>query len=189
VLVLRYRFSSIQQPVLPAEEKVQIETPAMILPSTHKQPEMIAEPVVTDDVETRKHMLEPEEQARVWDQLEDVMRSGKIFKDSSLNLDKLAGLSGLNKYHISETLNTFAQKSFYQYINEYRIGFATDQMKYLTEKGIPVNILSLAYDAGFNAKSSFNRYFKDITGQTPSEYLKSIGRPFQVSGYVNGALG
>jgi AraC-like DNA-binding protein len=34
------------------------------------------------------------------------------------------------------------------------------------------NILSLAYDAGFNSKSSFNQYFKKTTGYTPTEYLK-----------------
>ena len=33
-------------------------------------------------------------------------------------------------------------------------------------------ILSLANDAGFNSKSSFNNIFRKITGLTPSEYRK-----------------
>jgi len=35
-------------------------------------------------------------------------------------------------------------------------------------------LLALAYDCGFNSKSSFNRYFNKYTGQTPSEFVKSI---------------
>lgn len=116
------------------------------------------------------------------------MKTAKVFKDGTLSLDKLVTLTGINKYHISETLNDYIGKSFYQYINEYRVEFAIAQMKYLTEKEVPVNILVLAYDAGFNAKSSFNRYFKEITGQTPSEYLKAIQNTSRYD-ILNSALG
>ena len=37
-----------------------------------------------------------------------------------------------------------------------------------------INFLSFAYEAGFKSKSSFNRYFKDIIGKTPSEYYKNL---------------
>jgi AraC-like DNA-binding protein len=37
---------------------------------------------------------------------------------------------------------------------------------------LQVNILSLAFDCGFNSRSSFNSYFKKITGHTPSAYRK-----------------
>jgi AraC-like DNA-binding protein len=31
------------------------------------------------------------------------------------------------------------------------------------------DLLTLAFDAGFNSKASFNRAFKAVTGKTPSE--------------------
>ena len=130
--------------------------------------------LIKDISSQRRSPLPKEKQREIWEMLESQVKNHKIFADSELSLDKLALATGINKYHISETLNTYAHKSFYQYINEYRIQYAISQMQLLHRKEIPVNVLSLAYDAGFRAKSSFNRYFKEITGFTPTEHLKSL---------------
>jgi AraC-like DNA-binding protein len=63
-------------------------------------------------------------------------------------------------------------KNFYNLVNDYRVEevkrrLEDPQYKHLT-------ILAIAYDSGFNAKSSFNTIFKEKTGSTPSEYLKSV---------------
>ena len=34
-----------------------------------------------------------------------------------------------------------------------------------------LKLISLAYDAGFNSKASFNRIFKQMTNMTPSQYF------------------
>jgi AraC-like DNA-binding protein len=36
-----------------------------------------------------------------------------------------------------------------------------------------VTILEAMYQSGFNSKSSFNKEFKKLTGQTPSDFKKS----------------
>jgi AraC-like DNA-binding protein len=36
-----------------------------------------------------------------------------------------------------------------------------------------LTIMSIAYDAGFNSKATFNRSFKKITGKNPKEFIKS----------------
>jgi len=33
-------------------------------------------------------------------------------------------------------------------------------------------ILALAYEAGFNSKSTFNRIFKSTIGMSPNQYIK-----------------
>ena len=38
---------------------------------------------------------------------------------------------------------------------------------------IKQTIISLAYEAGFNSKSTFNKAFKTVTSQTPSAYIKN----------------
>ncbi|MEJ2881094.1 helix-turn-helix domain-containing protein [Pedobacter sp. GR22-6] len=123
---------------------------------------------------SKKAPLSPERQQEIWNSLEHHLQEYKTFTDSELSLDKLALATGINKYHISETLNSFGQCSFYQYINEHRIQYAIKRMQRLHQDETPVNVLSLAYDAGFKAKSSFNKYFKEITGFTPTEHLRSL---------------
>lgn len=126
---------------------------------------------------SRKTVLSGEKQKEIWESLEAQMRRDLFFTDCDLNLDKLASLTRINKYHLSETLNSFAGKPFYQYVNEYRIAYALKEMEIISGQSEEFNFLSLAYKSGFKAKSSFNRYFKEITGFTPSEHLKILRQP------------
>lgn len=189
VMIIRYKYVAVNTPAQVQPEAV-IQVPEIIRDTVmedQSQPVMAqAEEEGAAEVTVRKTVLSEEGQRQVWQALEERLKAGKLFADSELNLDKLAQLTGINKYHISETLNSYAHKTFYQYINEYRIDFALGQMRLLQEKAIPVNVLSLAYDAGFKAKSSFNRYFKEITGLTPTEYLKSL---HQINSMVGKSIG
>ncbi len=131
--------------------------------------------VMHADVQTaRKLQLTDEEHRSIFERLEQSMMHTELFTDADLTLDKLAGAIGISRYHLSETLNNYANKSFYHYVNEYRVRRITEQMQRLSNNISAVNMLSLAYDNGFKAKSSFNQYFKKITGNTPTEYLKSL---------------
>jgi len=134
----------------------------------------LAEQAVETIAIARKTQLSTAEQEKIWEQLETCLQNRKIFTDPDLSLEKLAHTLSVSKHHLSETLNSYAGKSFYQYVNEWRIRYVLDQMKLLHGKGLPVNILTLAYNCGFKAKSSFNQYFKKITGVTPTEYYKSF---------------
>lgn len=133
----------------------------------------LPEPVVAGGPERKSH-LPAAQQEVLFAQLESFLKSSRRYLDAELTLDRLAQESGINRHQLSEVLNHFAGKSFYQYINEYRVQEVQQKMLYFQERGLPVNVLSLAYDCGFKAKSSFNQYFKKISGQTPTEYLRSL---------------
>lgn len=122
----------------------------------------------------RRTQLTTIEHREIMDKLEQHLQRTRIFTDADLNMDKLAGSVGISKYHLSEALNSYASKSFYQFINEMRIERAIQQMQFMSSKALPVNVLTLAFDCGFKAKSSFNQYFKKITGLTPTAYLRSV---------------
>lgn len=96
----------------------------------------------------------------------------KLFEESDLTLVELANLLSVHPNHLSQVINEKEGKNFYDYINSLRI----EEFKRLIS--LPENkqftILSLAYECGFNSKSSFNRYFKKVTNLSPSEYIQNL---------------
>ena len=51
-----------------------------------------------------------------------------------------------------------------------------EEIKKMMAKGLhrQQTLLGIAYDAGFNSKTSFNRVFKKSTGKSPKEYLDEL---------------
>ncbi len=121
----------------------------------------------------------------LWHRMDLSVRQKQLFRDCDLNLDQLAVKTGINKYQISEMLNGYRRKPFYRYINEYRIEYFKDLVKMAIKKNENINFLSFAYEAGFKSKSSFNRYFKEITGKTPSQFYKNIINQASIELIVN----
>ncbi len=107
--------------------------------------------------------------------VEKLMEQDKVYTDSELTLDRLASMINVSRHHLSESINQYLGKTFYQYINEYRIRKVVEMMDEYKEKRVSPNILSLAFEAGFHSKSSFNQYFKKVMDCTPSAYLKKAG--------------
>lgn len=103
--------------------------------------------------------------------LKKLMREEKVYTDAELSLSQLAAKMEIHPNYLSQIINSKEQKTFYDLINTYRVE------EFIRLSRLPNNqqftLLSLAYEAGFNSKSSFNRYFKKITGQTPSQYVKT----------------
>jgi AraC-like DNA-binding protein len=55
-------------------------------------------------------------------------------------------------------------------VNTYRVEEVKKRLASLQDKD--KTILNIAFDAGFNTKTSFNRVFKKFTRMTPSQYRK-----------------
>lgn len=122
----------------------------------------------------RPSLLSPEKQKAVYMRVEEIVREKKLFLDEDFNLDKLAAATAIQRQYISEALNQYAQKSFYQFINGYRIAAVIAKMEQLKHQAIPINLTVLAFDCGFKSKAPFNQYFKKHTGFTPSEYMQQL---------------
>jgi AraC-like DNA-binding protein len=116
-----------------------------------------------------------EEMANVIHQrLTQLMEIEKLFTEPELSLSMLAGKIKVHPNYLSQVINEKEGKTFFEYINMLRVEEFKRLMALPESKQF--TIMSLAYDCGFNAKSSFNKNFKKVTGQSPSEYLVAIGR-------------
>ena len=104
-------------------------------------------------------------------QLSLIMANEKLYRESELSLSDLAARLNTQPNYLSQVINEREGKNFYDYVNTLRIeefkriAASPDSKKY--------TLLALAGQCGFNSKSSFNRYFKKVTGQSPSEFVLS----------------
>jgi AraC-like DNA-binding protein len=102
---------------------------------------------------------------------EEIIES-KPYLNKDLTLFSLSYQLHIQPNHLSQVINMFEGKNFFDFINYYRVN---EVKLHLTQNSKSnFSLLGIAYDCGFNSKSSFNRAFKKFTGQTPSEYNKSI---------------
>ena len=101
-----------------------------------------------------------------------LMLSEKPYLDNELSLPQLAYEMGISLHDLSYLLNEGFGKNFFQFINTYRIAEAKELM--LSEKHKHLNILGIAYSAGFNSKTTFNTTFKKETGLSPSQFMQQF---------------
>jgi AraC-like DNA-binding protein len=70
---------------------------------------------------------------------------------------------------LSKIINQGFEMNFNDLINYYRVEDVKLQLQ--NTANAHLTIMSLAYDAGFNSKATFNRAFKKVTGKSPKEYM------------------
>jgi AraC-like DNA-binding protein len=142
-----------------------------IYPVEEKQrKELISIDEISETEEIKRKLISDEDLSRIKAQLEELMTNQKPYLDSELNLIKLSEQLSVSTHHLSYVINTGFQKNFFQYINEYRIDYAKKLLK--DNSNNKLSILGIAYESGFNSKTSFNTTFKKFTDQTPSEFKK-----------------
>ena len=117
--------------------------------------------------------LTDREAERLKDALTAVMDKERPWQDSGLTLAELAARLSTTPHKLSEVLNSQIRQTFYDFVNGYRIREV--QRRIAAGEAQQVTILSLALDAGFASKSTFNLVFKKHTSQTPSEYRQAAG--------------
>jgi AraC-like DNA-binding protein len=108
---------------------------------------------------------------RLNDQLVSYIEKEKPYMNPELSLPAVAVSLEASRNQLSEVINKVHNKNFYEFINAYRVEEVKNLMA--DPKNKHFKLISLAYDAGFNSKATFNRIFKQMTGMTPSEYLSS----------------
>lgn len=117
-----------------------------------------------------KSTLSSEKQAEIHSRLTKAMENQKLFLDPELTIGQLAEALDVHPHHLSQVINTMESKTFYDFVNTWRI----NEFKRLAAQ--PENqkytLLALAYECGFNSKTAFYRNFKSLTGQSPTQYLK-----------------
>ena len=119
-----------------------------------------------------KSGLKKDASEELYRKLTHFMAEEKPYTKNDLLINELASEFAVHPNYLSQVINEKEGKNFYEFVNHYRV----EEFKRLIAipKNQQLTLLSLAFECGFNSKSSFNRYFKKSTGQTPSQYFSLI---------------
>lgn len=101
----------------------------------------------------------------------NAMEQDKLYTDPKLSIHKVSEKLNIPRQYISEVLNLHLNKSFLDFVNEYRIEAFIEKLQ--NDQYAHFTLLGIANEVGFNSKSTFNATFKKIKGLTPSEYKNS----------------
>lgn len=100
--------------------------------------------------------------------LEQAVREGGWYLESRLSIKDVAARMATNETYISRTVNKGLGTTFNRFVNQLRVTHAQELLREDRQ-----SLLELAATAGFNSKATFNRVFREIAGQTPSQFKKS----------------
>ncbi len=121
------------------------------------------------------------DQATLGQRWRDAIVDAQRWRDPDLNLAGLAQQLGTNTTALSRAFNEGLGMNFNEVLNRIRVDAVVAALQH-DDGGR--SVLDIALAEGFSSKASFNRVFKQYTGETPSDYrrrLQSGGLPLQVS--------
>ena len=104
--------------------------------------------------------------------LDQIMLSQQAYLRPDLTLPKLAEAVDCSVNHLSQVINAGFGMSFFDYLNQYRIGHARKLLARIGDRNNA--ILNIAFSVGFNSNSAFYAAFKKCVGQTPAQYRRAL---------------
>jgi AraC-like DNA-binding protein len=113
-----------------------------------------------------KSRLDPAVRARIVRKLDRVFQVERAHQESSLSLHSLSARLKENEHYVSQVINQDLGTTFHELVNHHRIEHA----RRLIAEDPARNVLEVALEVGFNAKSTFNSAFRRHSGLTPREF-------------------
>lgn len=111
-----------------------------------------------------------EEKLNLWmEQLNELMQVRQLYLNARLTLSDIADEMELTSKQISQIVNIGYEMNFNDFVNHHRTMALLEKLA--LEEHHEKTLLALAYECGFNSKSTFNRAFKKQIGLTPKAFL------------------
>ncbi|WP_299668153.1 AraC family transcriptional regulator [uncultured Polaribacter sp.] len=102
----------------------------------------------------------------------DFMNKYEPYLNKELKLQDLASFIGWSRSTLSYVINKGFDKNFYDFVNEYRLNFATQEINNAAYKKYSLDYI--AAESGFKNYVSFYRIFRRYKGTSPKTFIKEI---------------
>lgn len=100
--------------------------------------------------------------------IEQLMRDARPWSDPDFDVGAMARMLGTYPSAVSRALSRAGNTAFYDYVNEHRVREAQRLLTDPSESRFKVD--ALGRQAGFRARSTFFKLFREHTGVSPAEY-------------------
>ena len=122
--------------------------------------------------------LEKTQALKIITALNDFLKKENYFTNSDIRIGTIAKALDISTQHLSQSINQELGYSFREHLNGMRIEYAKSLID--KEKDKRVSLKEIAFDSGFNNKTSFANAFKKKDNMSPSQYLEWVrGNPSQ----------
>jgi AraC-like DNA-binding protein len=111
---------------------------------------------------------EPDQHAHAG-RIEDVIGYICSHLDEELTLDHLSRIARCSKFHFHRLFSAYTGFGVVQFVRLTRLERAAYELAFAPAR----SVTQIALSAGFGAPESFSRAFKELRGQTPSEFRRS----------------
>lgn len=110
------------------------------------------------------------DKARTYEQRFDrVFRYIERHLDEPLTVERLSRVAHFSKFHFHRQFSLYAGIGVFAYIRLLRMKHASYRLLYRREE----RVIDIALDAGFESPEAFARAFRQMFGQSPSQFRKS----------------
>ena len=117
------------------------------------------------------NILSRNEARAISSKIDEIMARQKPYLQPDLKVGKLAEMAGVSSHKLSQFFSQHKDISFYDYVNKYRVEEFKRMVKEEDVRNLTLS--AMAEKAGFSSRASFFRYFKNIEGMSPGDYLKA----------------
>lgn len=136
------------------------------------QPEILHHSIETTSKKEATSKPQSTELTQLANDLKNHMTENKPHLKGELTATELSSELDISRHKLSQILSDELQTNFYDFVNSYRIEEFKNRIS--SPSYDHLTLLAIAFDSGFNSKTSFNTIFKKACGKTPSQYKKSI---------------
>jgi AraC-like DNA-binding protein len=111
------------------------------------------------------HLANPKDYEE--DRLKNVYKYVLRYYYKSISLEDIAGMANMSVHAFCRYFKKHTGQTFLEFLNQTRVNEACNK---LTSKRFD-SISTIGYECGFNSINNFNRVFKNLTGESPRQYL------------------
>ena len=119
--------------------------------------------------EKKEELLTEKELQNLKEKILSFFQKEKPYLNPELDLNQLSKQLEIHSNVLSYAINKGFEKNFNDFVNGHRVNEVIEKLQ--NPANAHLTLIAIAFDCGFNSKTTFNRVFKKLIQKSPKEFL------------------